>query len=65
MKLLSLFSGCGALDLGFKQSGFETVLSTDNSIVACETLNKNKISKEIINSDIRKLNFKKIKFLLT
>src|SRR5690606_407862 len=29
MKAVSLFSGCGGLDLGMKQAGFEVVLAND------------------------------------
>ena len=29
MKLLSLFSGCGGLDLGFEQAGFEIAVANE------------------------------------
>lgn len=57
-KIISLFSGCGGLDLGFKKAGFETVLATDVWDKACNTLIHNKIAKKVINEDIRKLDFK-------
>lgn len=63
-KLISLFSGCGGLDLGFKEAGFNTVLATDNWSKACETLIENKIADEVINDDIRNLSFKKYKGLI-
>ena len=49
------------MDLGFKKSGFETVIATDNSVASCETLNNNRLSNNIINEDIRSLNFKHLK----
>jgi DNA (cytosine-5)-methyltransferase 1 len=36
-KVLSLFSGCGGLDLGFHMEGYETVWANDISIEASET----------------------------
>lgn len=36
-KVVSLFSGCGGLDLGFKQSGYEIIWSNDILKDACET----------------------------
>jgi DNA (cytosine-5)-methyltransferase 1 len=56
-KLISLFSGGGGIDIGFKKAGFKTVLATDNWKIACETLKANKITKNIIHKDIRKINF--------
>ena len=35
-RILSLFSGCGGLDLGFHQAGYETVWANDFSHWACE-----------------------------
>ena len=43
-KILSLFSGAGGIDIGFKSNSFETYAAIDNWQVACETLKKNKDS---------------------
>lgn len=40
-KLLSLFSGCGGLDLGFVQAGYQVVWANDNMHWACQTYRKN------------------------
>ena len=47
-KILSLFSGAGGIDIGFKSNSFETYVAIDNWQIACATLKKNKISKNII-----------------
>ena len=59
---MSLFSGCGGLDLGFVQAGFNVVFSSDNWKPAVNTLIKNKKYKqEIILGDVADIDFKKIK----
>lgn len=40
-KLLSLFSGCGGLDLGFVQAGYEVVWANDFMHWACQTYKRN------------------------
>jgi DNA (cytosine-5)-methyltransferase 1 len=60
-KVISLFSGCGGLDLGFKKAGFNTLIATDNWSKACETLIENKCAAEVIHDDIRNISFKKYK----
>jgi len=40
--ILSLFSGCGALDLGFEQAGFETSLAYDVRPFSIASWNKNR-----------------------
>lgn len=50
-KVISLFSGCGGLDLGFLKSGFEIVFANDIDKDACETYKKN-IGNHIICRDI-------------
>jgi DNA (cytosine-5)-methyltransferase 1 len=60
-KLISLYSGCGGLDIGFKKAGFKTLLATDNWGKACETLVENKIADEVIHDDIRNISFEKYK----
>lgn len=59
--VVSLFSGCGGLDLGFKMAGFITVFATDNWDIACATLKKNNAADTIMQADIRKLDFSAIK----
>ena len=41
LKIVSLFSGCGGLDLGFAKAGFELVYANDNDPVVWETFEKN------------------------
>lgn len=40
-RVLSFFTGCGGLDLGFEQAGFETVYATDIDAESCKTLRLN------------------------
>ena len=51
LRLVSLFSGCGGMDLGFYQEGFEIVWANDNNKWACETY-KNNLGNHIICEDI-------------
>ncbi|MGA2699156.1 MAG: DNA cytosine methyltransferase, partial [Methanoregula sp.] len=41
IKILSLFSGAGGLDIGFIKAGFDIVASIDNDKICCCTLKKN------------------------
>jgi DNA (cytosine-5)-methyltransferase 1 len=41
VKVISLFSGCGGLDLGFTKAGFKLVYANDNSPIVWETFEKN------------------------
>lgn len=51
--LVSLFSGCGGMDLGFAQAGYKILFANDFDPDACETYRKN-IGK-IIEGDITKI----------
>jgi DNA (cytosine-5)-methyltransferase 1 len=53
--VVSLFSGAGGLDLGFKQAGYEILWANDIDEDSVKTYRKN-ISKRIIPGDIRKIN---------
>ena len=54
-KVISLFSGCGGFDLGFKKAGFKIVFANDNEKSVSETYIKN-LKHNIIIEDIRKIN---------
>lgn len=59
--VISLFSGAGGIDLGFRHAGFHTILATDIWNVACESLKLNSVADEVICGDIRQLDFSKYK----
>ena len=55
IKVVSLFSGGGGLDLGFKQEGYSIIWAIDNNINAVNTYKKN-IDERIIYGDINQIN---------
>lgn len=55
MKVVSLFSGAGGLDLGFKMAGHEIIWANDLYGDAVETYKKN-LGNHIVCEDIRKVN---------
>lgn len=59
--IVSLFSGAGGLDIGFKKAGFHTVFATDVWDIACKTLQHNNMSDEVVCDDVRNIDFKSIK----
>lgn len=59
MKVVSLFSGAGGLDLGFKMAGHEIVWANDNFPEAVETYKKN-LGNHIVCEDIYKIDVAKI-----
>ncbi len=59
MKVVSLFSGAGGMDLGFKQAGFDIIWANDFVEDAVETY-KNNIGNHILLGDITKINSDKI-----
>ena len=54
IKVIGLFSGCGGLDLGFKQAGYNLIWANDILKDACETYRLN-IGDHIANEDITKI----------
>lgn len=54
MKLISLFSGAGGLDLGFQKAGFEIVAANEFDKTIWKTYEKNHDTK-LIKGDICKI----------
>ncbi len=55
--VLSIFSGGGGIDCGFKNAGFDICFSTDFWKPACDTLKKNKVGKLVVCDDIRNVDY--------
>ena len=51
--IVSLFSGCGGLDLGFEEQGFDTVVCVDNDFESCKTLRYNRPQWRVFEGDIK------------
>lgn len=55
MRLLSLFSGCGGLDLGFEKAGFEITIANEFDKTIWETYIVNHPGTQLIRGDIRNI----------
>ena len=55
MKVVSFFSGCGGLDLGFEQAGFEVIWANDNDKAVHETYMLNHPNTYLCKDDMRSL----------
>lgn len=55
MKLLSLFSGCGGLDLGFEKAGFNISVANEYDPTIWDTFKANHPNTKLIEGDIRKI----------
>lgn len=59
MRVVSLFSGCGGLDLGFEKAGFDIIWANDFDKYAVETYKKN-FSNTIVCGDINNIKLSQI-----
>lgn len=55
MKVLSLFSGCGGLDLGFEKAGFEIPVANEFDKTIWDTFKINHPKTHLIEGDVRKV----------
>ncbi len=58
-KILSLFSGCGGLDLGFVQAGYEVVWANDVDSSSCQTYRRN-FGDHVFEGSITDVDFTKV-----
>jgi DNA (cytosine-5)-methyltransferase 1 len=58
-RLISLFSGCGGMDLPFHQAGFEVVWAIDSNKYACKTFSRN-IADVIVNNSIENIDIAQV-----
>jgi len=56
MKVISLFSGCGGLDLGFERAGFDIPIANEYDATIYETFRINHPNTKLIEGDIRNIN---------
>ena len=58
MKILSLFSGCGGLDLGFEKAGFDIPIANEFDKNIWKTFEVNHPQTKLLKEDIRKIDSK-------
>lgn len=55
MKIISLFSGAGGLDIGFHEAGFETAVLVERDSACCNTLRANMPQVPVLEGDINEI----------
>ena len=52
LKIISLFSGAGGLDIGFQAAGFETAVAVELDSSCCDTLRTNRPNMCVLNKSV-------------
>jgi DNA (cytosine-5)-methyltransferase 1 len=60
LKVISLFSGAGGMDIGFRNVGFDIAVAVEQDPSCCNTLRCNSPSLKVIEGDISKIKTKTI-----
>lgn len=55
MNVISLFSGCGGLDLGFERAGFNIPVANEFDRTICPTFKANHPDTKLLEGDVRKI----------
>ena len=60
-QLIELFAGAGGLALGLEIAGFKSILLNEKEKIACDTLKANRPNWNVVNDDIRNVDFSSYK----
>lgn len=60
LKVISLFSGAGGLDIGFENAGFSIAVAVEIDPACCDTLRTNRPDVPVINKDITSVSSEEI-----
>lgn len=60
LKIISLFSGAGGLDIGFDRAGFQTAVAVEIDPSCCDTLKTNMPHLNVINKSITEVSIEEI-----
>ena len=55
LKVISLFSGAGGMDIGFRQAGFDIAVAVEQDSSCCNTLRVNNPDLSVIEGDVNKI----------
>ena len=58
--IISLFSGCGGLDIGFHRKGFKSAVAIESNPIMCESLRVNNVSENVICDEIQNISNKQL-----